>query len=113
MISAGELRDVIKIQQPIRVQTDSGGFTTTYVDIISKTYAKVVEERSNGVVTASQEDIINYLHFKIRYRPNNFIENGYRLVWRGFNFTINNIKVDTLRTEINIFVNAEIETSER
>ena len=113
MINAGDLREIIKIQEPQRVSNGSGGYTTTYIDVIPKTYAMVVEERSNPKEIANQENINNYIHFKIRYRPIDFIKLGYRIVWRGFNFTINNIKIDVMRTEIDIFVNSEIETSAR
>lgn len=113
MIPAGELREIIKVQRPTRVSNGSGGFTTTYADLLAKTYAKVVEERSNPQLIANQEDIVNYVHFAIRYRPDIPIKNADRLVWRGFNFIINNIKVDPLRTQIDIYVNSEMETSER
>ena len=113
MIAAGELRDIIKIQEAQRVSDGSGGYETTFVDVISKTYAKVVEERSNGNLIANKEDIINTISFVIRYRPVEFLKVGYRIVWRGFNYTINNIKVDRLRTTISVYCNAEMETSER
>jgi len=113
MIPAGELREIIKVQRPARVSNGSGGFTTTYDDLLQRTHAKVVEERSNPQLIANQEDIVNYVHFAIRYRPDIPIKNADRLVWRGFNFIINNIKVDPLRTQIDIYVNSEMETSER
>lgn len=113
MISAGELREIIAIQKPERTPNGSGGYDTVYIDVIPKTYAKVVEKRSNSDLVADQDNIKNYVHFRIRYRPLNFLKLGYRVIWRGFVFTINNIKVDPLRTEINIFASIEIETSER
>lgn len=113
MIAAGDLRDIIKIQEPVRVSDGSGGYDTTYVDVISKTYAKVVEDRSSSQVVADQDNINNSVHFKIRYRPVLFLKIGNRLIWRNFIFTINNIKIDYLRTEIDIFVNSDMETSER
>lgn len=111
-ISAGELREKIKFQRPIRTSNGSGGFTTVYDDLLS-TFASVKEERSNAQLTANQEDIVNYVYFKIRYRPDFSVKNADRLVWRDFNFIVNNIKVDTLRTQIEIYANSEIETSER
>lgn len=112
MITAGELRELIKFLSPLRADNGSGGFNTTYSEYLS-TYAAVVEESSKPQIIAGQEDIINYVHFKIRYRPDVGIKNGDRLTWRGFNFTVNNIKVSGLRTKIDIFCNSEIETSER
>lgn len=112
MLRAGELRERLKVQRPTRTANGSGGMATTYTDILC-TNAMVVEERSNPDLIANQENIINYVHFKIRFRPKVFLKIGDRLVWRGFNFTVNNIKVDPLRTSIDIYVNSEMETSER
>lgn len=109
---AGELREKIIVQRPVRVQDDTGGFDTTYTTLLN-TFAKVVEERSNPDLVANQENISNYVHFKIRYRPTVPLKIADRLVWRGFNFTVNNIKVDPLRTSIDIYVNQQMETSER
>lgn len=112
MISAGSLREKLLIERPVRVANGSGGFDTTYEEVLN-TFAMVVEERSNPELMANQENIINYVHFRIRYRPVIFIKIGDRLVWRGFNFTVNNSKVDPLRTQIDIYVNSEMETSQR
>lgn len=111
-IPAGELRDKISFFNPVRVSNGSGGFTTTYQKYLD-TFAKVVEERSNPQLIGSQENAVNYVHFVIRYRPDFPVKNADRLTWRGFNFTVNNIKVDPLRTQIDIYVDSEIETSER
>lgn len=111
-IPAGELREKLSFYNPVRVSNGSGGQTTTYEKYLD-TFAKVVEERSNPQLIGSQENAVNYVHFKIRYRPDFPVKNAYRLTWRGFIFTVNNIQVDYLRTEINIYVNSEIETSER
>lgn len=111
-IQAGELREKLSFSNPVRVSNGSGGQTTTYTKYLD-TFAKVVEERSNPQLIGSQENAVDYVHFKIRYRPDFPVKNADRLTWRGFNFTVNNIQVDYLRTEINIYVNSEIETSER
>ena len=112
MIKAGELREKLSFSRVMRVSNGSGGFTTTYVSF-SDTFAAVVEERSNPQLIASQENTVNQVHFKIRYRPDFPVKNADRMTWRGFNFTVNNIKVDPLRTQIDIFCNSEMETSER
>lgn len=111
-IPAGELRERLSFSNPVRISNGSGGFTTTYVKYLD-TFAKVVEERSNPQLIGSQENAVNYVHFKIRYRPDFPVKNADRLIWRGFNFTVNNIKIDPLRTQIDIYVNSEIETSDR
>ncbi len=111
-ISSGELREKLEFSNPTRVSNGSGGFTTAYVPFLN-TFASVVEERSNPQLIANQENIVNYVHFKIRYRPDFPVKNADRMTWRGFNFTVNNIKVDSLRTQIDIYVNSEMETSNR
>lgn len=112
MILAGELREKLSFSRAERVSNGSGGFVTTYEPFLN-TFAAVVEERSNPQLIANQEDTVNQVHFKIRYRPDFPVKNADRITWRGFNFTVNNIKVDPLRTEIHIYVNSEMETSER
>lgn len=112
MVRAGELKDHITFQKVVRTSDGSGGFTDTWQDVLS-TFAKVEEIRSNPYLVASQEDINTYLKVTIRYRPDVFLENGNRAIWRGFTFIVNNIKVDPFRTSIEIFVHSEIETSNR
>lgn len=111
-IRAGELREKLSFSNPVRVSNGSGGFTTTYTEYLD-TFAAVVEESSNPQLIGSQEKAVNYVHFKIRYRPDFPVKNADRMMWRGFIFTVNNIKVDPLRTQIDIYVNSEIETSAR
>lgn len=112
MISAGRLRDKIDISRPIRTPIGGGAYDTTYDPILS-TYSQVNELRSDPTQLAGQDNIYNFVSFKMRYRPEVFIKNGDRLTWRGNVFTVNNIKVDYLRTFIEIFVSSEIETSQR
>lgn len=109
---AGELREKILIERPERTPIGGGDFDTTYQTILN-TFAAVNEERSNGQLIANQESIINYVHFKIRYRPDIFLNITDRLTWRGFTYIINNIKVSYTRTQIDIYCNAEMETSSR
>ena len=112
MILAGELREKLNFSRSVRVPNGSGGFVTTYTSFLN-TFAAIVEERSNPQLIASQENTVNQVHFKIRYRPDFPVKNADRMTWRGFIFTVNNIKVDPLRTQIDIYVNSEMETSER
>ena len=112
MILAGELREKLNFSRSVRVPNGSGGFTTTYNSFLN-TFAAIVEERSNPQLIASQENTVNQVHFKIRYRPDFPVKNADRMTWRGFIFTVNNIKVDPLRTQIDIYCNSEMETSER
>lgn len=112
MIKAGELREKLTFSRGTKVSNGSGGYTTTYASFL-ETFAAVVEERSNPQLIGSQENAVNYVHFKLRYRPDFPVKNADRITWRGFIFTVNNIKVDPLRTKIEIFCNSEMETSER
>lgn len=111
-ITAGELREKLAFSRAVRVSNESGGFITTYNEYLN-TFAAIVEERSNPQLIANQENVVNYVHFKIRYRPDFPVLNADRMTWRNFNFTVNNIKVDPLRRQIDIYANSEIETSER
>lgn len=111
-ISAGTLREKLIFSIAERVSNGSGGFTTTYESFLN-TFAAVVEERSNPKIIANQENTVNYVHFKLRYRPDFPVKNTDRMTWRGFIFTVNNIKVDPLRTQIDIYCNSEMETSQR
>lgn len=112
MIASGLLREKITFQEPSRTPNGSGGFTTTYADALD-TFAKVEEIKSNPDLIAGQENVKQLVKFTIRFRPVINIENGFRAVWRGFNFIVNNIKVDHLRTTIEILAFSEMETSLR
>lgn len=111
-ILAGELREKLVFSRSARVPNGSGGGEFVYTPFLN-TFAAIVEERSNPQLISGQENIVNYVHFKIRYRPDFPVLNADRMTWRGFIFTVNNIKVDPLRTQIDIYCNSEIETSER
>ena len=112
MLRAGELREKILIERPVRTPIGGGAYDTSYIEILN-TYAAVVEERSNPEMIANQENIKNYVHFKIRYRPEIYIKISDRITWRGFSFIVNNIKVTALRSQIDIYVNSEMESSNR
>jgi len=112
-ITAGELREKLQFSRATRTPNGSGGFTTTYGAPYLNTFAAVVEERSSPQLIANQENTVNTVHLKIRYRPDFPVKNADRMTWRGFNFTVNNIKVDPLRTQIDIYCNSEMETSQR
>lgn len=112
MIRAGELREKLLFQKPTRKKNTSGGSTTEYTTYLN-TFSAVEEIRSNPNLIANQEDIHNYFRFKIRYRPKLFINEGDRIIWRGFNFIVNNIKVSEIRSQIDIYAYEEIKTSQR
>lgn len=111
-IRAGELREKVVFQEPVRTSNGSGGYITTYEDRLN-TYSKVTEISSNPDLIASQENVKQLVKFTIRYRPVIPIKNAWKCVWRGFEFIVDNIKVDPLRTKIEITTHSEMETSER
>lgn len=112
VLRAGDLKEKVAFYEPISVKNESLGYETTYIEYLN-TYAKVDEIRSLPSAENGQENIRQFLKVLIRHRKDIFIENGHKMVWRGFNFIVNNIKVDSLRTVIEIIVSSEIETSER
>ena len=112
MVLAGDLKERVIFYEPTRTQDASGDPLTTYAEVLS-TYAKVEQIRSLPNVEASKESIRDYLKLIIRYRVDLPILNGYKAVWRGLEFIVNNIKVDPLRTSIEIMIAADIETSDR
>lgn len=111
-LRAGELREQIIISSPVRTKNDSGGSATVFAQKLV-TRAAVKELKSDPNLLASQEDIIQLVSFRIRYRPVIDILNGDQLTWRGNEFTVNSIKVDHLRIEIEIICRSEINTSNR
>lgn len=112
VLNAGKLRESVTIKKPERTLNQSGGYTTEYVQVM-KTFASVREIQPSADVIASQENVISLTEFIIRYRPDHNLKNGYRIEWRGFNFTLNRFKVDPARTAIIITANSEIEETKR
>lgn len=112
MIRAGDLNQKINIKRPTSVQNASGGHSTSYASVID-TFASVKEKRSNPDLIASQEGVSNLLEVMIRYRPVLDIRNGDVITWRGFEYVINNMIVDPLRTYILFTVIANMNTSGR
>lgn len=112
-LRAGELREIIKVQRPERVSNGSGGYETTYTDVIAKTYASVKEIVPSADVIASQQNLKTLVSIKMRYRPTS-LKIGDRIVWRDFNFTLaSSMKVDALRTTIEITAVSEMEETNR
>lgn len=112
MIFAGELREILNFGTPTRVQKSSGGHTVTYADYLT-TYGKVVEERSKPYENEGRQVVETFVKMLIRYRPDVAIKNGDRMQWRGFDYIVDNIKVDPLRTKIEIMVNGNMGTAYR
>lgn len=111
-ISAGRLNQKISIKRSAFIQTNSGGATNTE-SVLVDTFAEVIEKSSRDVLNSSQEGIENFIEILIRYRPNLVIKNGDVIVWRGFEYTINNILIDPRRTYIKFIVVSNMNTSLR
>lgn len=112
-LNAGELREIISIQRPERVSNGTGGYATTYQDLIPRTYASVIEVTPSADVIASQENLKTLVQIKMRYRPT-IIKIGDLIKWRGFNFVVaSSMKVDALRTTITITAASEMESTKR
>ena len=112
MIRAGDLNQKISIKRPVSVQNASGGFATGYATVLS-TFARVKEVRSNPDLIAAQENVSNLLEVLIRYRPINPVHNGDVIHWRSFEYVVNNMVVDPLRTSIMFTVVANMQLSHR
>lgn len=99
MVRAGRLSERITFYRP-EVRTYGGPYVRdgymqpNYVDVpemhtqvvenvITETFASVHELDFKNQMVAAQEDWMEALRFKIRYRPGLEIKNGDMLKWRG------------------------------
>jgi len=111
-LKAGSLREKIIFKRPVRASNGSGGYDTSYNEILS-TYASVEEISSDPSLIASQENISQVVKIYIRYRPIINVKNGDVVFWRDFEFVVNNIKVDIFRTYIEFTLTTIIDNSNR
>jgi len=112
ILKAGDLREKITFKRPIRVSNGSGGFTTTYTDILN-TFASVTEMSSDPALIAQQENIKQVIKILIRYRSDIAVKIADIILWRGFEFVVSNMKADIMRTYIEFQLTATMETSIR
>ena len=112
ILKAGDLREKILFKRPVRVSNGSGGYTTTYTDILN-TFASVTEISSDPALIAQQENIRQVIRILIRYRPIAAVKIADLIKWRGVEFVVNNMKVDVMRTYIEFQLTATMETSQR
>lgn len=87
MFSANQLKESISISRPTSVSNGSGGYTTTYTNILT-TYAEVKHKSVSNDLIAQGTDLIEVYDFNIRYRQDIKIQKGDRLEWRGRVFEI-------------------------
>jgi SPP1 family predicted phage head-tail adaptor len=112
ILKAGDLREKIVFKRPVRVSNGSGGYTTTYTDILN-TFASVSELSSDPTLIASQENIKQVIKVLIRYRADIAVKIADIILWRGFEFVVSNMKADVMRTYIEFQLTATMETSIR
>lgn len=100
MVIAGRLKEIARIQRPIRVKNGSGGFTTDHVDVLNPMYCDVRQHTPSTDVIASQANIIQPFTFVTRYRTDVEFQIGDRILWRDRTFSILGFKWDINRSEL-------------
>lgn len=112
MIRAGRLKEIAVVQRPVRVKTASGGFTTTYQDVLNPMYCDVQLKQPSTDVIAAQENWIQPFVFVARHRTDIVLEIGDRIVWRSRHFVLTGFKWDINRTELIITAKTDNETTD-
>ena len=110
-IASGRLKEIAIVQRPERTQNASGGFTTTYVDVLNPMYCDVIQGQPSDDVIARQEDFIQPFRFVTRYRTDIVFEIGDRIVWRGRNFVLLGFQWGVNRTTLSITAKTDNETT--
>lgn len=110
-IAAGRLKEIAAVQRPVRTPNGSGGFETTYTDVLNPMYCDVRQITPSADVIASQENFIQPFVFVARYRTDIVLEIGDRITWRSRHFTLLGFKWDINRTELIITAKTESETT--
>lgn len=111
MIRSGALKEIAVVQRPERVQNDSGGWVTSYVDVLNPMYCNVTQERASTDMIASQQNMIQPFTFEARYRTDVVFEIGDRIVWRGRNFSLIGFRWDINRTNLIITATTDNEST--
>lgn len=108
MRTAGRLKELAKIQRPIRERNGSGGFKTTgYEDVVSKMYCDVKQLVPSTDVIASKAVMLQPFQFTCRLNPEVVIQIGDSIVWRERKFSILGFNWDINRTTLTITAAAE------
>lgn len=111
MIRSGALKEIAVVQRPERVQNDSGGWVTSYVDVLNPMYCNVTQERVSTDMIASQQNMIQPFTFEARYRTDVVFEIGDRIVWRDRNFSLIGFRWDINRTKLIITATTDNEST--
>lgn len=111
MRGAGRLREIAVVQRPTRVSNGSGGWTTTYADVLNPMHCNVTQERVSTDMIASQQNMIQPFTFEARYRTDVVFEIGDRIVWRGRNFSLIGFRWDINRTKLIITATTDNEST--
>lgn len=110
-IAAGRLKEIAAVQRPQRVQKPSGGWTTTYADVLNPMYCDVRQMQPSADMIASQETLMQPFQFVTRYRTDIVFEIGDRITWRGRYFALKGFDWDINRTQLTITAVAENEST--
>lgn len=110
-IVSGRLKEIAKIQRPVRTPDGAGGHLTVFEDVLSPMYCDVRQHTPSTDVIASQANIIQPFSFITRYRTDIPFEIGDRIVWRNRFFSILGFKWDINRTELIISATTDNEST--
>lgn len=108
---AGRLREIAVVQRPTRVSNGSGGWTTTYADVLNPMHCDVKQKSVSADMIASQQAMIQPFEFVTRYRPDLTLEIGDRITWRGRKFSLISFRWDVMRTKLIITASTDNETT--
>lgn len=111
MIRSGTLKEIAVVQRPERVQNDSGGWVTSYVDVLNPMYCNVTQKSVSADMIASQQAMIQPFEFETRYRTDIVLQIGDRISWRGRNFSLISFRWDINRVQLIITATTDNETT--
>lgn len=111
MISANRLNERISVLRATEVELPDGSISKTWTTLHSP-FCEVEEKDASIDVIASQDNIGQVAIFTMRYNPEVFYQIGDRIEWRGRNFKIHSLKVDSLRTKTVIIARMHNETTQ-
>ena len=87
-IKSSDFNRKIKLQSLVNTPTDTGGFTSAWVDV-ADIWAKIKNASGTELIHADQLGATAYSDFTIRYRSN--ITESMRIVYRGINYQVRHI----------------------
>jgi SPP1 family predicted phage head-tail adaptor len=86
MIRAGELKNRIDLQAPVKVPDGMGGMTQTWLTTVSSLSAAIWPVNAKELISGGRESTGITHRIRIRYRPN--IRPSWRILFNGKYFNI-------------------------